>query len=177
MCRRPVLLATLAISMILMTTGCSPGADADGPESTQASDGLGPGASGSSGGPDYDPPPSDAEVPELSGSLESHRGDADHFYVDTDDYVAWARPSTHTEAEWEYRLVCFDGDGHQSLAFLKYVFSDEVGAQEFAETSDLLVQVADAVYYKSWLGPESRTKSDVVELAMAEGGEYYVSQP
>jgi co-chaperonin GroES (HSP10) len=118
-----------------------------------------------------------AQVPAVVPPLESHPGDKDNFYVETDDYVVWAKPSENTSAVREYRVVSFDDNGIQALAFLKYVFANEAEATEFAKTSDLLIPVGNVVYYRGWFGPETQDRAGVIELVLADGDEHFISQP
>jgi hypothetical protein len=178
-----VLLAS-ALPLYLMAAGCSStpgGADPASSQVTTGSAATKPSAEAVEGtqktGPYRGTPPANAKVPTVEAPLESHSGDEENFYVDTDDYVVWAKPSTTSDAEREYRVVCFDADGLQTLAFMKFVFTDEAEATKFAKTNDLLIPVANVVYYRGWLGAERQDKAGVIELAKAEGNEYYISLP
>lgn len=172
--KKLVLLLALLLPVGLMAAGCSSTPDATDSTSSQVT---------AAGGPDpmdppqIEPPPSNATAPALEPPLESHPGDEDKFYADTDDYVVWAKPSTHTEADWEYRVVSFDASGLQTSAFMKYVFSDEAGAKEFAETDARLIQVGNVVYYQGWLGSETPDKAGVIAVATADGNEFFISKP
>jgi len=115
--------------------------------------------------------------PKVDPPLESHPGDKDNFFVETDDYVVWAHPSQISMAYREYRLVSFNPDGTQALFFMKFVFLDEVEAKDFAATNESHRRVGNVVYYAGWMGTREVEKVGVLRIATAPGNEVYISKP